>query len=69
MYFWPGRAPVLAIGSVCSQILPGPVREARKNSVAAENHVLDAGDRGDLEGDAGLESSDVAGMTRSVSPG
>jgi len=33
-----------------------------KNSVAAENHVLDAGDRGDLEGDAGLESSDVAGM-------
>ena len=33
-----------------------------KDAVAAEDHVLDAGDALDLEGDAGLEGADVAGV-------
>src|SRR5580658_2863783 len=33
-----------------------------EEAVAAEDHVLDAGHRGDLKADRGLEGSDVAGM-------
>src|SRR6185312_7391736 len=33
-----------------------------KDSVAAEDHVADARNAGDLEGDVGMESADVAGM-------
>jgi hypothetical protein len=33
-----------------------------EDTVAAEDHVLDAGDALNLEGDAGLEGSDVAGV-------
>ena len=50
------------MGRVCSQTRPGPVRAARKIAVAAEDHVADAGDARDLEGDAGLEGADVTGV-------
>ena len=52
----------LAMGRVCSQILPGPVERRQKNSVAAEDHVLDAGNGRDLKRHTRLKCSDVAGM-------
>ena len=57
------------MGSVCSQILPGPVRDAEEDSVAAEDHVLDAGDRRDLKVDASLKGADVSGMHAEVLSG
>src|SRR5580658_97783 len=40
----------------------GAGQRGQEDSVAAEDHVLDAGDGGDLKCDAGLECADVAGM-------
>ena len=40
----------------------GAGESGEEDSVAAEDHVLDAGNGGDLEGDAGLKGADVARM-------
>jgi hypothetical protein len=40
----------------------GASESGEEDTVAAEDHVFDAGDGGDLERDAGLEGSDVAGV-------
>ncbi len=40
----------------------GAGQGGEEEAVAAEDHVLDAGDAGDLEGDAALKCSDVAGV-------
>ncbi len=40
----------------------GALEHGEEDSVAAEDHVLDAADGGDLEVDAGLECADVAGV-------
>src|ERR1700757_2773043 len=40
----------------------GAGESGEKDSVAAEDHVADAGDAGDLEGDAGRKGSDVSRM-------
>jgi len=40
-----------------------------EDAVAAEDHVLEAGDALDVEGDRGLEGSDVAGVDAEESRG
>jgi len=41
---------------------PRPGERSEKDSIASEDHVLDAGNRRDLERDAGLKGADMAGM-------
>ena len=40
----------------------GAGERGEEDAVAAEDHVLDAGDALNLEGDGGLEGADVAGV-------
>ena len=49
----------LLMVSVCSQTRPGPVSCARKNPIAAKEHVADALDAGDVEANLALEHPDM----------
>ena len=58
---------VNGMGELCDRqcLQPDPSRAGEggeKNSIATEDHVLDAGNGRDVERDAGLKCSDVAGM-------
>jgi hypothetical protein len=57
------------IGSVCSQILPGPRQRRQENSIPAKNQIFDSRHGCDLKRHAGLKRSHMAGMHAQIFTG